>query len=68
MALKIVWTRQAENGYDNIIKYLEENWTDREIRNFIQEHVNFWNFSKRIYIYWNPLKPENMYIGDQSIL
>ena len=26
MALKIVWTPQAEKGLDKVIKYPEENW------------------------------------------
>lgn len=41
MALKIVWTRRAEEGFSQIINYLETNWTDREIRNFIQETHQF---------------------------
>ncbi len=41
MALTIVWTRRAEDGFDQIINYLEKNWTDREIRIFIQETHQF---------------------------
>ncbi len=41
MALKIVWSKRAENGYDKIIQYLAEEWTDREIRNFIEETRQF---------------------------
>jgi len=41
MALKIVWTKRAEEGFNQIINYLEENWTDREIRNFVQETYHF---------------------------
>lgn len=29
MALKIVWSKRAENGYDKKIQYLEEEWTGR---------------------------------------
>ncbi len=41
MALKTVWSKRAENGYDKIIQYLAEEWTDREIRNFIEETRQF---------------------------
>ena len=37
MALEIVWTNRAIQGFDNIISYLEENWTEREIRKFVKE-------------------------------
>lgn len=68
MALEIVWTRQAENGYDKIIKHLEENWTDREISNFIQETRQFLQILKsnphllepsetRKYVYRRPINP-----------
>lgn len=47
MALEIVWTKQAEQGYDRIIKYLEENWTEREIKNFLQETKQFFELLKQ---------------------
>jgi len=37
MAFEIVWSPKAVKGYNDIINYLEANWTDREIRNFIKE-------------------------------
>lgn len=33
MALKIVWTPQAENGLEKVINYLEAEWTIMEILN-----------------------------------
>ncbi|WP_430908716.1 type II toxin-antitoxin system RelE/ParE family toxin [Maribacter sp. 2-571] len=33
MALKIVWTPQAEKGLDTVIAFLEEKWTVKEIHN-----------------------------------
>lgn len=36
MALKIVWTPQAERGLDKVIEYLEEEWTINEILNLEQ--------------------------------
>ncbi len=34
MALIVEWTEEAESQLERIIEYLEENWTDREVRNF----------------------------------
>jgi len=34
VALEVVWTRQAAKGYARIIVFLEENWTQREVRQF----------------------------------
>lgn len=31
MALKILWTPQAEKGLDKVISYLEEKWTSKEV-------------------------------------
>jgi len=36
MALKIVWTPQADRGLDNAIAYLEKEWTVLEILNLEQ--------------------------------
>nr|WP_294925256.1 type II toxin-antitoxin system RelE/ParE family toxin [uncultured Flavobacterium sp.] len=33
MALKIIWTSQAVNGFNKVLDYLEENWTLKEILN-----------------------------------
>jgi len=35
--MKISWTPTAIVGYFNILDYLEEVWTEREIQNFISE-------------------------------
>jgi len=37
MALKIVWTLQAEKGLDKVLAYLEEEWTENEILNLEQK-------------------------------
>jgi plasmid stabilization system protein ParE len=34
MALAIKWTLEAEIQLDQIIEYLEKNWTHREIKTF----------------------------------
>ena len=41
MAFKIIWTKQAVKGYDKIVKYLEENWSEKEVINFIDETDRF---------------------------
>ena len=47
MALEVVWTKRAEDGYDKIIKYLVKEWTDREIRNFILDTKQFLELLKK---------------------
>jgi len=32
MALKVVWTPQAEKGLDKVLEYLQEEWSAKEIR------------------------------------
>ena len=34
---KIVWTTKALNTYNSIINYLEKEWTEKEVQNFISE-------------------------------
>jgi plasmid stabilization system protein ParE len=33
---KIIWTPKAEKSFDSVISYLEGNWSEREVINFIQ--------------------------------
>ncbi len=46
MALEIVWTKRAISGYDRIINYLTENWSDKEVKNFITETDKFFEVLK----------------------
>ena len=41
MALKIIWSSRAEKGYDRIVSYLIDNWSEKEVRIFIQETSKF---------------------------
>lgn len=34
MALEIVWADEAREGLEEVIEYLEINWTEKEIRRF----------------------------------
>ena len=35
--LKIRWTEEATNNLENIIDYLETNWTQKELKKFFQK-------------------------------
>jgi hypothetical protein len=35
MSYSVEWTAEAEIAYTTILLYLEQKWTDREVRNFI---------------------------------
>ena len=37
MALKARWTPEAEETFNAIIEYLENKWTDIEVRSFVQK-------------------------------
>ena len=44
MAYKIKWTEKAETGFDEVILFLEENWSSKEINNLaerIDEVISF---------------------------
>ena len=41
MALEVVWTKRAETGYDRIITYLETEFTEKEVRKFVQQSHEF---------------------------
>jgi len=47
MALKLVWTKRADQGYARIIKYLEKDWTHKEVRNFVRETNIFFELLKQ---------------------
>lgn len=64
MALEIVWTPRAERGYEKIIAYLQENWTDREVQNFILESLRFFELlSEHPQILQKSDKLKNVYRG-----
>lgn len=41
MALKIVWTKRAHAGFSEIVEYLEFNFSEKEVRNFIHQSNEF---------------------------
>jgi len=40
MAYKIIWSAESKQTYLGIIEYLEKEWTEREIRNFVERVHN----------------------------
>jgi len=34
MALEIIWSEEADFNLDSIIKYLQSNWTEKELKKF----------------------------------
>lgn len=32
---KVLWTKEANENLSKVIKYLEENWTEKEIKKFL---------------------------------
>ena len=46
MAIKIFWSKRAEQGYASIVEYLEKEWADREVSNFIRETNHFFELLK----------------------
>ena len=63
MALKIVWSKRAEQGYDRIVRYLEEEWTEKEVQNFISETKYFFELLKTNPGILQPSKKKNLYRG-----
>lgn len=68
MALEIIWSERAEKGFDKIIEYLEENWTEREIRNFIEESNEFFLLLKKNPKMLQPSNKTNLYRGPMNRL
>lgn len=64
MALKIVWTLQAEKGLETVLNYLEEKWTVAEILSLEQNLQSLINrISKYPKICPETSKYKNVYKG-----
>lgn len=64
MTFQIVWTKSAIAGYNQIINYLIENWTEQEPINFITETEIFFEIlKKRPEILQKTSKHKNVYRG-----
>lgn len=40
MAKTIVWTKKANDSFNNVIAYLQKDWNDTVIRNFVNRTYN----------------------------
>ena len=40
MALKIHWTKRANKTFDKVISYLTQEWSAREVQNFVRKTNN----------------------------
>ncbi len=46
MDVNLVWSKRAEKGYARIVSYLEKEWSDKEVRNFVQDTNRFFELLK----------------------
>ena len=44
MAFVIVWTARAKRNFESVIRYLHENWSEQEVKNFVRESFHFFDF------------------------
>jgi plasmid stabilization system protein ParE len=52
MSYSILWSPQANHTYQQILEYLQERWTEREIKNFIDRTETVLSFiSQNPYLY-----------------
>ena len=47
MAIELVWSKRADQGYAHIVKYLEDEWTYKEVQNFVRETKHFFDLLKQ---------------------
>lgn len=41
MALEIVWSKKADDKFDKILNYLQENWDDKVTGSFVKKVYDF---------------------------
>jgi plasmid stabilization system protein ParE len=64
MAFEIAWTEKAIKGYDEVILYLNTNWTEKEVNNFINETKEFISLlSSYPYLLQRTSKHKNVHRG-----
>lgn len=61
---QILWTHSAQKSFNKIVEYLEKNWSEREVINFVNETVYLLSNIKRQPEMCRPsLKRKNVRIG-----
>ena len=64
---EILWTPTAEKSFKKIVNYLEKNWTEREVGNFVNETVDLLSNIQRQPEMCRPsLKRKNVRIGTMN--
>lgn len=64
MAFEIVWTKRASKGYDKVVNYLAENWSEKEVMNFITDSDKFFEvLANHPEILQKANKHKNLYRG-----
>lgn len=49
MAIEVVWSEEAQETFEKNVQYLQQEWSDKEVRNFIEQtysvinRVGLWN-------------------------
>jgi plasmid stabilization system protein ParE len=66
MALEIIWSFRAEKGFDKIVSYIEKNWTEREVKSFIQESHQFFELLKKNPKMLQPSSKMNLFRGPMN--
>jgi plasmid stabilization system protein ParE len=44
MALVIVWSKRADNSFDQIIDFLHSEWGDQVVKAFVKKPMTFLTF------------------------
>jgi len=67
MALEIVWTKRAIIGYDKVVAHLEKHWTEKEVKNFVRQSIDFFELLKDYPEMLEMTGKQKMFIEGQSI-
>jgi plasmid stabilization system protein ParE len=61
---EILWTNAAQKSFKKIVDYLEKNWTEKEVRNFVNETYHLLsNLARQPEMCRPSLKRRNVRIG-----
>ena len=62
--MRIVWSVRAEKGFARIVRYLEENWTEKEVRAYVQGTMHFLSLlSENQKMLQKSVRGKNLYRG-----
>jgi len=63
MASVISWTPEAEFTFNNIIEYLNAEWSEKEVRNFVRKTINILELIAEYPNLFKASKKKNIRIG-----